>query len=90
MAGLAGAQCTIWRGGRRRSGAGRGICVNARSHGSIAAKAGLRRRAVPGPADALVRSMVPLGRMGTTADMAPRALSSGRDVAGDRRHGQGL
>ena len=60
----------------------RGVRVNAVSPGPIAGTEGMRRLAPQGEeGDALVRKMVPLGRMGSTDDIAQLALFLGSDAA---------
>ncbi|RGE45364.1 SDR family oxidoreductase [Comamonas testosteroni] len=60
----------------------KGVRVNAISPGPIAGTEGMRRLAPQGAeGDALVRQMVPLGRMGTTDDIAQLALFLGSDAA---------
>lgn len=60
----------------------RGIRVNAISPGPIEGTEGMRRLAPQGTeGDAMVRSMVPLGRMGNTADIARLAMFLGSDAA---------
>ena len=60
----------------------RGVRVNAISPGPIAGTEGMRRLAPQGEqGDALVRRMVPLGRMGTTDDIGQLALFLGSDAA---------
>ncbi|HPR45420.1 MAG: SDR family oxidoreductase [Burkholderiaceae bacterium] len=60
-----------------------GVRVNAISPGPIEGTEGMKRLAPQGPeGDALVRGMVPLGRMGTTADIAQLAMFLGSDAAG--------
>ncbi len=59
-----------------------GVRVNVISPGPIAGTEGMRRLAPQGEAgDALVRSMVPLGRMGTPDDIAHLAMFLGSDAA---------
>ena len=60
----------------------KGIRVNAISPGPIEGTEGMRRLAPQGAdGDAMVRQMVPLGRMGTTDDIAQLALFLGSDAA---------
>ena len=60
----------------------RGVRVNAISPGPIAGTEGMRRLAPQGDeGDALVRQMVPLGRMGSTDDIAQLAMFLGSDAA---------
>ena len=59
-----------------------GVRVNAISPGPIEGTEGMRRLAPQGEAgDALVRSIVPLGRMGTLQDIAHLAMFLGSDAA---------
>ena len=59
-----------------------GVRVNAISPGPIAGTEGMKRLAPQGEAgDALVRAMVPLGRMGTPGDIANLAQFLGSDAA---------
>lgn len=59
-----------------------GVRVNAISPGPIADTEGMRRLAPQGAdGDAQVRAMVPLGRMGTTQDIANLAMFLGSDAA---------
>ncbi len=59
-----------------------GVRVNAISPGPIAGTEGMKRLAPQGPeGDALVRAMVPLGRMGTPRDIAHLAMFLGSDAA---------
>jgi len=60
-----------------------GVRVNAISPGPIEGTEGMRRLAPQGEEGAaLVRQMVPLGRMGTTDDIAQLAMFLGSDAAG--------
>ena len=60
----------------------KGVRVNAISPGPIEGTEGMRRLAPQGDeGDAMVRSMVPLGRMGTTDDIARLAMFLGSDAA---------
>ena len=60
----------------------RGVRVNAISPGPIAGTEGMRRLSPQGEeGDALVRQMVPLGRMGSPDDIAQLALFLGSDAA---------
>ena len=60
----------------------KGVRVNAISPGSIEGTEGMRRLAPQGEeGDAMVRSMVPLGRMGTADDIARLAMFLGSDAA---------
>lgn len=60
-----------------------GVRVNAISPGPIDGTEGMKRLAPQGAAgDALVRAMVPLGRMGTPDDIAQLAMFLGSDAAG--------
>ncbi|MEX8193467.1 SDR family oxidoreductase [Comamonas guangdongensis] len=60
-----------------------GVRVNAISPGPIEGTEGMRRLAPQGEEGAaLVRQMVPLGRMGTTGDIAQLAMFLGSDAAG--------
>ena len=59
-----------------------GVRVNVISPGPIAGTEGMRRLAPQGPdGDALVRAMVPLGRMGTPDDIANLAQFLSCDAA---------
>ena len=59
-----------------------GVRVNAISPGPIVGTAGMKRVAPQGDeGDALVRAMVPLGRMGTPQDIAHLAMFLGSDAA---------
>ena len=60
-----------------------GVRVNAISPGPIEGTEGMKRLAPQGAeGDALVRAMVPLGRMGTPGDIAQLAMFLGSDAAG--------